>query len=227
VVVACAEMLSPRTVVVPYPVDEIESADCDDVAKPVTVVVPTSSVPSVSVRSVHCGTPAPAESASCGEVAEKKLVIHGVVVVPTASAPAKVDVAVVVESKLPTVNCVPVAMSVPAAPDVMIELLAKVVAVVIQVVQVIAPPPEPSTSNEVPPSGAENETVEVADVCTSPDDPTYVTPCVRAERRTGPESVDDAVEKKPPAMKPIVVEVELYPATEVNGNDEEVLHVAE
>ena len=47
---------------------------------------------------------------------------------PVLIAPAKVEVAVVVESKFPTVSCVPVAMRLPEALVVTIEFGAKVVA---------------------------------------------------------------------------------------------------
>jgi hypothetical protein len=48
------------------------------------------------------------------------------VVVPTPNAPVKKELAVPVAIKLPTVSCVPVAMSdSPSADDVMMELFAK------------------------------------------------------------------------------------------------------
>ena len=48
--------------------------------------------------------------------------------------------------------------------------------------RVMAPPPVPRTSNDVPESGEVNETVDVAIVLTIPELPTYATPCDRDER---------------------------------------------
>ncbi len=58
--------------------------------------------------------------------------------------------------------------------------------------------------------------VVVAPDETSPPN-TESPPSERDDNRRGPEKVDDAVEKTP-LRRPRVVDVLLYPATEVNGN---------
>jgi hypothetical protein len=52
---------------------------------------------------------------------------------------------------------------------------------------------------------------------TVPPVPRYAKPCERDESRRAELNVELAVENNPPP-KPMAVEVELYPATEVNGN---------
>ena len=54
-------------------------------------------------------------------------------------------------------------------------------------------------------------------VFTCPADPVYAKPCVSDGKKKLPTCVDDAVEKYPPS-RPSVVDVELYPDTDVNGN---------
>ena len=67
--VAWARMLSPLTVVVPKPVPEIVRAEVVVVERPETDVVEKKrSDP--ALRKVHCATPAPADSESCGAVEE-------------------------------------------------------------------------------------------------------------------------------------------------------------
>ena len=60
-------MFRPRTVVVPKPVPEMESAATDVVAVPATVVVAKYKLPP-AFRKAHWAIPAPAESESCGAV---------------------------------------------------------------------------------------------------------------------------------------------------------------
>ena len=92
-------MLSPDRVVVPNPIDDTDS--CVAVLDPTTK--PTVSPPSGLTERRAKG-----------------------VVVPTPTLPKKYDVLVVVAIKLPTVSCVPVAISaVPFEFDVMMEFGAK------------------------------------------------------------------------------------------------------
>jgi hypothetical protein len=58
--------------------------------------------------------------------------------------------------------------------------------------------------------------VEVDMVLTCPAEPKYVNPCERDGRYREEEIVEDAVEKNP-LVRPRVVDVELYPETDVNG----------
>ena len=98
--VACAPLIAkPLIVVVPKPIDETES--CVAVDEPTTnpIVSPASGFTERRANGV---------------------------VVPIPRFPKKYDVAVVVAMRLPTVSCVPVAMSAPAPFDVMIELIAYV-----------------------------------------------------------------------------------------------------
>ena len=81
---------------------------------------------------------------------------------------------------------------------------------------VVFDPPswEPRVPDDVidPPTASD----DVAVVLTSPVDPTYATPCDSDVSRRDDPNVDDAVEKRP-LRSPSVVDVELYPATDVNG----------
>ncbi len=60
-------------------------ADVDVVAVPATVVVARYRFPP-ALRKAHCALPAPADSTSCGAVAEKELSCHCGVVVPMPNA---------------------------------------------------------------------------------------------------------------------------------------------
>ena len=66
--------------------------------------------------------------------------------------------------------------------------------------------------------------VVVAPEYRRPFEPTFRVPADSEERKTDPEKVDDAVEKSPP-VKPITVEVELYPGLMVNGYEYELVAV--
>jgi len=87
----------------------------------------------------------------------------------------------------------------------------------VESVPVIVIGAEPNATNPVHDVEPEHVTVVVAVVPTTPVEPTYATPCPRDDSRRGPENVDDAVEKNP-LSSPSVVDVELYPVTDVNGN---------
>ncbi len=67
---------------------------------------------------------------------------------------------------------------------------------------------EPNATNDVHDVEPAQDTVVVAVVLTSPVEPTYATPCPSDDSLSGPENVDDAVEKIP-LVNPIVVDVEL------------------
>ena len=95
--------------------------------------------------------------------------------------------------RFPTVSCVPVAIRLPAAFVVIIELGENVVAL-----------------------NTCDARVDVDTVLTCPFDPVYAYPCDRADRLNGPLNVDEAVEKRP--LNPMTVPVALYPTFEVNGN---------
>jgi len=56
---------------------------------------------------------------------------------------------------------------------------------------------------------------ELATVLSFPVEPMYEKPCARDGSRRSPETVEEAVEKKP--ERPRTVVVELYPVFEVNG----------
>jgi hypothetical protein len=194
--VACPTMLRPRTVVVPKPPSAISRAFIEDVAVPAIVVVPIeNTVPSFR-KAVIAWPATPDPRKSCGERLDvmSKLPAPTGVVVPIPTVPRKYELAVVVERRFPTVSCVPVAMRLPEAFVVMMEFAANVFAAKIC-----------------------EASVEVEIVETNPVEPVYAKPCESDDNRSAELNVDDAVENNPP-VKPIAVEVELYPATEVNGN---------
>jgi hypothetical protein len=70
----------------------------------------------------------PPTSATCGIEVDATVNFHTGVVVAIPRDPVKNELAVVVEIRLPTVSCVPVAERIPDAFDVMIELIGNVVA---------------------------------------------------------------------------------------------------
>jgi len=86
-------------------------------------------------------------------------------------------------------------------------------------VPVIVTGAEPSTVNPVHDTEPEHVADVVAVVLSSPVDPTYVSPCDRDVSLSADPNVELAVEKKPP-RRPSVVDVELYPATDVKLNVE-------
>ncbi len=75
----------------------------------------------------------------------------------------------------------------------------------VDVIVIGAPPNATNDVHDVEPA---QDTVVVAVVLTSPVEPTYATPCPSDDSLSGPENVDDAVEKIP-LVNPIVVDVEL------------------
>lgn len=87
------------------------------------------------------------------------------------------------------------------------ESASNVVDAVLSVL-VIVTGAEPSATNDVHDVEPEHDTVVVAVVPTSPVEPTYDRPCDSDVSLSGPENVDDAVEKIP-LVNPIVVPVAL------------------